>query len=57
VDTRVVDRPQDRLHLLPEVLVVRRQRELLAERLERLVDGEPRPERRDLEEDAARLAE
>src|SRR5206468_1605805 len=34
---------------------VRRQRELLAEVLEWLVDREARPDRRDLEEDAARL--
>src|SRR3954469_558642 len=57
VDTRVVDRSQVRLDLFPEVLVVRRQRELLAQRLDRLVDGEARAEGRDLEEDAARLAE
>src|SRR5205823_5553390 len=34
-----------------------RERELLAERLERLVGREPGPDRRDLEEHAARLAE
>src|SRR6266513_5774682 len=39
------------------MLVVRRQRQLLAEALERLVDGEAGPCRRDLEEDAAGLAE
>ena len=42
---------------VPQVLEVGRQRELLAEVLERLVDGEARAQRRDLEEDAAGLAE
>ena len=54
---RVDDRAQVRFDLGPQVLVVGRQRELLAEVLERLVDGEARAERGDLEEDAARLAE
>ena len=39
------------------MLVVRREGELLAEVLEGLVDGEARPDRRDLEQHAARLAE
>src|SRR5919109_5402481 len=39
------------------MLVVRRQRELFAQVLERLVDGEPGTDRCDLEQDAARLAE
>ncbi len=39
------------------LLVVRRQRQRLAERLERLVGREARPDRRDLEQHAARLAE
>src|SRR5215210_7438283 len=39
------------------MLEVRRQREALAEVLERLVGREPGADRRDLEEDAARLAE
>src|SRR5829696_194161 len=56
-DTWVVDLAQDRLDLLPEVLVVGRQRELLAERLERLVDREAGAQGRDLEEHTARLAE
>src|SRR5207248_2780411 len=46
-----------RLDLVAQVLVVRRQRDLLAQELERLVDRETRPDRRDLEQDAARLAE
>src|SRR5206468_4170669 len=56
-DTRVVDRPQDRLDLFPEMLVVGGQRELLAQRLEWFVDREPGSESGDLEEHAARLAE
>src|SRR5262245_29871045 len=56
-DTRVGYRPQHRLDLLPAVLVVGRQRELLTQGLEWLVHSEARAERRDLEQDAARLAE
>src|SRR3954451_23082945 len=40
-----------------EVLVVGRQRQVFAKRLERLVGHEAGPERRDLEQDPARLAE
>src|SRR5205807_5046001 len=40
-----------------KVLVVGRQRELLAQARGRLVDRETRPDRRNLEQDAARLAE
>ena len=54
---RVLDRAQVRFDLVAQVLEVGRQRELLAEVLERLVDGEAGADRRDLEEDAARLAE
>ena len=52
-----LDRSQVRFDLAAQVLVVGRQRELLAEVLERLVDGEARAHRGDLEEDAAGLAE
>ena len=54
---RARQRRQPRLDLRAQVLEVRRQRQLLAERLERLVGGEAGAERRDLEQDAARLAE
>src|SRR5213079_2854986 len=54
---RVRQRRQDRLDLVAQVLERRRQRQALAEVLERLVGREARAERRDLEEDAARLAE
>src|SRR6266576_4272543 len=54
---RVRQLRQDRLDLFAQVLEGRRQRELLAELLERLVDSEPGAERRDLEQHAARLAE
>src|SRR6188472_1314222 len=54
---RVGERRQDAGELLAQVLEVRRKREPLAERLPRLVGREARPERRDLEEHAARLAE
>ena len=54
---RVDDRAQVRLDLGAQVLVVGRQRELLAEVLERLVDGEARAQGGDLEEHPARLAE
>src|SRR5207245_1304772 len=54
---RVRQLRQDRLDLFTQVLEGRRQRELLAEVLERLVDRETRAERRDLEQHAARLAE
>src|SRR4051812_26206362 len=57
VATRVLERPQVRLDLFPEVLVVGWERELLAEGLDRLVHREARAEGGDLEEDAARLAE
>src|SRR5215207_2544332 len=56
-DTRIGDRVEDGLDLLAEVLVGGRQGQLLAERLERLVDVEARAQGRDLEEDAARLPE
>ena len=56
-DSRVGDRPQPRLDLVAQVLVVGRQRELLAQMLERLVDGEAGAERGDLEQHPARLAE
>ena len=49
--------PQVRFDLGPHVLEVGRQRELLPQVLERLVDGESRAQRRDLEEHAAGLAE
>src|SRR5438445_11500018 len=45
------------LELVTEPLVVRRQRQPLAEPFERLVGRETGPERGDLEEHAARLAE
>ena len=48
---------RSRLDLGAQVLEVGRQRELLAEVLERLVDGEARAQRRDLEQHPARLAE
>src|SRR5205823_7279414 len=50
-------RRQDRLDLRTQVLEGRRQREALAKVLEWLIGRESRPDRRDLEEDAARLAE
>src|SRR5262249_12302942 len=56
-DTRIVDRPQDRLDLLPEGLVGRGQRQLLSQRLEGLIDREARAARGGLEQHAARLAE
>src|SRR5439155_15972521 len=48
---------QHGLELTAEVLVVGRERERLAQVLERLVGGEARADRGDLEENAARLAE
>src|SRR5690606_6768554 len=54
---RIDDGPQVRLDLVAQMLVVGRQRELFAEALERLIDGEAGAERRDLKQDAARLAE
>src|SRR5262249_20686969 len=53
---RVRQRRQDRLDLEAQMLERGRQRETLAEVLERLVGREPGADRRDLEEDAARLA-
>src|ERR1700693_5711365 len=50
-------RGQHRLELCTEVLEVGRQDERLAEMRRILVGGEARAERRDLEQDAARLAE
>src|SRR5918911_1151675 len=53
---RVRQRRQHRLELLAQVLERGRQREPLAEVLERLVGGEAGADGRDLEQDAARLA-
>src|SRR5918999_1810376 len=53
----VLERPHRRLDLRPAVLEERRDRELLAERLERLVDREAGRAGGDLEQHAARLAE
>ena len=50
-------RRQDGLQPFPQRLVVRRKREPLAERLQRLVRGEAGAHRGELEEDAARLPE
>src|SRR3712207_7644059 len=47
----------DGLHALAKVLVVRRQGKPLAQLVGRLVRCEAGPDRRDLEQDAARLAE
>src|SRR5581483_5843544 len=55
--SNVGQRRQPALELGPVLLVVRRQREVLAERLERLVGGEAGAERRDLEQDPRWLAE
>src|SRR5436305_9264294 len=57
ITARIRKRRQDLLDRLAEALVVRRQRQRLAERLERLVGGEARADRRDLEQHARRLAE
>src|SRR3954447_4275214 len=54
---RVDDGGEHALELRAQVLVLLRQPQLLAQVLGRLVDGEARRERRDLEEHAARLAE
>src|SRR5215213_238686 len=54
---RVLERAHRRLDLLTELLELRRDRELLAERLERLIDREARAGGGQLEQDAARLAE
>src|SRR6266542_3324981 len=54
---RVGQRRQYRLDPVTQMLECRRQHEALAEMLERLVGREAGTERRDLEEDAARLAE
>ena len=51
------ERRQDRLDLGAEVLVVGRERQALAQVLERLVGGEPGADGGDFEENAARLAE
>src|SRR3954452_24438876 len=48
--TTIRQRREDRLDLVAVRLVVGRQRQLLAERLERLVGGEAGPDRRDLEQ-------
>src|SRR4051794_30292216 len=56
ITARVRERREDLLDLCAVLLVVRRERQRLAERLERLVCGEARPDRRDLEQHAARLA-
>src|ERR687891_1619187 len=53
----VLERPHRGLDLRPAVLEERRDRELLAERLERLVDREAGRAGGDLEQHAARLAE
>src|SRR5262245_29404875 len=54
---RIRQRREQRLDLLAQVLEVRRQRQALAQSLERLVGREPGADGRDLEQDAARLAE
>src|SRR5436190_16764228 len=53
----VRQRGEEGLDLGPEMLEIRRQGELLAEVLERLVGGEAGADRGDLEQHAARLAE
>src|SRR3954453_4069360 len=57
ITARVRERCEDLLDLRAVLLVVRRERERLTERLERLVGGEAGADRRDLEQHAARLAE
>src|SRR5918992_2650360 len=55
--TRIRERRQNRLYPFAQVLEVRRQGQSLTEMLERLVGRETRADGRDLEQDAARLAE
>src|SRR4029453_3448713 len=54
---RIHDRRQHLLDLVAQVLERGREDEVLAQLLRVLVRGEPRSERRDLEEDAGGLAE